>query len=74
VGWPAGIDPVVYLKMMMADFSKTAQRAAIAARCADSIAIRQFLHYELTEATPDHSSLSIIRQGWPGRFTSKSSP
>jgi transposase-like protein DUF772 len=37
-----------------------------AARCADSIAIRQFLHYELTEATPDHSSLSIIRQRLDG--------
>ena len=34
----------------------------IAARCADSLSIRSFLHYELHEATPDHSSLTIIRQ------------
>ena len=62
-----GIDPVVYLKMMMVGFFEDLpSERAIAARCADSIAIRQFLHYELTEATPDHSSLSIIRQRLEG--------
>jgi len=62
VGRP-GIDPAVYLKMLMVGFFEDLpSERAIAARCADSIAIRQFLHYELTEATPDHSSLSIIRQ------------
>jgi transposase len=62
-----GIDPVVYLKMMMIGFFEnlTSERA-IAARCADSIAIREFLHYDLTEVTPDHSSLSIIRQRLEG--------
>ena len=58
-----GIDPVVYLKMMMVGFFENLpSERAIAARCDDSIAIREFLHYDLTEATPDHSSLSIIRQ------------
>ena len=33
----------------------------IAWRCADSLALREFLGYTLTESTPDHSSLSIIR-------------
>ena len=62
VGRP-GIDPVVYVKMLMAGFFEDLpSEREIAARCADSIAIRQFLHYELTETTPDHSSLSIIRQ------------
>jgi transposase len=66
VGRP-GIDPAVYLKMMMVGFFEDLRsERAIAARCADSIAIRQFLHYELTEATPDHSSLSIIRQRLDG--------
>jgi transposase len=62
-----GIDPAVYLKMLMVGFFEdlTSERA-IAARCADSIAIRQFLNYELTEETPDHSSLSIIRQRLAG--------
>jgi transposase len=66
VGRP-GIDPAVYLKMMMVGFFEDLpSERAIAAGCADSIAIRQFLHYELTEATPDHSSLSIIRQRLAG--------
>jgi transposase len=66
VGRP-GIDPAVYLKMLMVGFFEDLpSERAIAARCADSIAIRQFLHYELTEATPDHSSLSIIRQRLDG--------
>jgi hypothetical protein len=34
----------------------------MATRCADSLSIRGFLGYSLTEATPDHSSLSVIRQ------------
>ena len=62
VGRP-GIDPVVYLKMIMVGFFEDLpSERAIAARCADSIAIRRFLNYELDEHTPDHSSLSIIRQ------------
>jgi transposase len=66
VGRP-GIDPVVYLKMMMIGFFEDLpSERAIAARCADSIAIREFLHYELTEETPNHSSLSIIRQRLEG--------
>jgi transposase len=66
VGRP-GIDPVVYLKMMMIGFFENLPgERAIAARCADSFSIRAFLHYELTEATPDHTSLTIIRQRLPG--------
>jgi transposase len=66
VGRP-GIDPAVYLKMLMVGFFEDLpSERAIAARCADSIAIRQFLGYELTEVTPDHSSLSIIRQRLAG--------
>jgi len=58
-----GIDPVVYLKMMMVGFFENLpSERAIAARCDDSIAIREFPHYDLTEGTPDHSSLSVIRQ------------
>src|ERR1035438_9399122 len=52
--------------LMVGFFENLPSERAIAARCADSIAIRQFLHYELTEATPDHSSLLIIRQRWDG--------
>ena len=52
--------------MMIGFFENVTSERAIAARCADSIAIREFLNYELTEETPDHSSLSIIRQRLEG--------
>jgi transposase len=63
VGGRPGIDPVVYVKMVLVGFFEniTSERG-IAARCADSLSIRQFLHYELTEETPHHSSLCRIRQ------------
>lgn len=58
-----GIDPVVYLKMIMVGFFEDLpSERAIAARCADSMSIRAFLNYSLEEATPDHSSLTVIRQ------------
>ena len=66
VGRP-GIDPVVYLKMIMVGFFEDLpSERAIAARCADSMSIRAFLKYELNEKTPEHSSFTVIRQrlGW----------
>ena len=33
----------------------------IAWRCADSLSLREFLGYDLTQTTPDHSTLSVIR-------------
>lgn len=57
-----GIDPAVYVKMIMIGFFEDLpSERAIASRCADSIAIRSFLKYELNESTPDHSSFTIIR-------------
>jgi len=61
-GGRPGIDPVVYLKMLMVGFFENlGSERGIASRCADSLSIRGFLGYSLTEATPDHSSLSVIR-------------
>jgi transposase len=61
-GGRPGIDPVVYLKMLMVGFFEDLpSERAIASRCGDSLSIRGFLGYGLTEATPDHSSLSVIR-------------
>lgn len=58
-----GIDPVVYLKMIMVGFFEDLpSERAIAARCADSMSIRAFLNYELDEKTPDHSTFTVIRQ------------
>lgn len=65
-GGQPGIDPEVYYKMLMVGFFENlASERAIAARCADSLSIRAFLHYELTEATPHHSSFTVIRQRLP---------
>ena len=61
-----GIDPVVYFKMLMVGFFENLpSERAIAARCEDSLAVRAFLGYGLDEATPDHSSLSVIRHRLP---------
>jgi transposase len=58
-----GIDPVVYFKMLMVGFFENLpSERAIAARCEDSLAVRAFLGYGLEEATPEHSSLSVIRR------------
>src|SRR5215210_4461031 len=62
-GGRPGIDPVVYLKMLMVGFFEDLpSERAVASRCADSLSIRGFLGYSLTESTPDHSSLSVIRE------------
>jgi transposase len=62
-GGRPGIDPEVYFKMQMVGFFENLpSERGIAARCADSLSIRDFLHYGLQEATPDHSSLTVIRQ------------
>lgn len=62
-GGRPGIDPEVYFKMLMVGFFENLpSERAIAARCSDSLSIREFLHYDLHESTPDHSSLTVIRQ------------
>jgi transposase len=61
-GGRLGIDPVVYLKMLTVGFFENLpSQRAIASRCADSLSIRGYLGYSLTEATPDHSSMTVIR-------------
>jgi len=57
-----GVDPVVYFKMLMVGFFENiASERGIAVRCQDSLSIRAFLGYDLTQDTPDHSTLSVIR-------------
>ncbi len=57
-----GIPPGVYFRMLLIGyFEGIDSERGIAWRCADSLALRQFLGYALTDRTPDHSSLSIIR-------------
>lgn len=62
VGGRPGIDPAVYFKMLMIGFFENLpSERSIASRCADSLSLRAFLGYDVTERTPDHSSLSVIR-------------
>jgi transposase len=57
-----GVDPEVYFKMLfIAFFNNIASEREIERRCHDSIVIRTFLGYNLTERIPDHSTLSVIR-------------
>ena len=57
-----GVDPVVYFKMLMVGFFENlSSERGIAERCQDSLSIRCFLGYDLTQNTPDHTTLSVIR-------------
>ena len=53
----------VYFRMLLVGyFEGVASERGIAWRCADSLSLREFLGYELTETTPDHSTLSGLRR------------
>jgi transposase len=57
------VPPGVYFRMLMVGyFEGIDSERGIAWRCADSRTLSEFLGYGPTESTPDHSSLSIIRQ------------
>lgn len=57
------IPPPVYFKMLFIGyFEGLDSERGIAWRAADSLALREFLGYELTEKTPDHSSVSRTRR------------
>jgi transposase len=58
-----GIPPGVYFRLLLIGyFEGIDSERGIAWRCADSLTLRQFLGYGLTEDTADHSSLTRIRQ------------
>ena len=46
-------------------FEGIQSQRGIAWRCADSLSIRQFLGLKLTDHSPDHSSLTVIRERLP---------
>jgi transposase len=61
IGRP-GIPPGVYFRMLLIGyFEGIDSERGIAWRCDDSRTLREFLGYSMTETTPDHSSLSVIR-------------
>jgi IS5 family transposase len=65
IGRP-GIPPGVYFRMLFVGYVEglDSQRA-IAWRCSDSRSLQEFLGIPLMEKTPDHSSMTVIRQRLP---------
>ena len=65
-GGRPGIPPGVYFRMLFIGyFEGLDSQRGIAWRCADSLALRTFLGKRLTEDTPVHASMTIIRQRLP---------
>lgn len=65
-GGRPGIPPGVYFRMLFIGyFEGIDSQRGIAWRCADSLALRAFLGVGLTEATPVHATMTIIRQRLP---------
>src|SRR5438094_9709147 len=71
-GGRPGIPPGVSFRMLFIGyFEGLDSQRGIAWRCADSLALRAFLGIALTEATPVHASMTIIRQRLPERVFDK---
>src|SRR5258708_24517419 len=65
-GGRPGIPPGVYFRMLFIGyFEGLDSQRGVAWRCADSLALRRFLGVSVTEATPVHASMTIIRQRVP---------
>ena len=60
------IPPGVYFRMLLNGyFEGIGSQRGIAWRCSDSLSLREFLGIPLTEETPDHSSLTRVRDRLP---------
>jgi transposase len=60
------IPPGVYFRMLLVGyFEGIGSQRGIAWRCGDSLSLREFLGIPLTEDTPDHSSLTRVRDRLP---------
>ena len=65
-GGRPGIPPGVYFRMLFIGyFEGLDSQRGIAWRCADSLGLRAFLGVRLTEDTPVHASMTMIRQRLP---------
>jgi transposase len=61
-----GVDPAVYIKMLLIGFFENIKsERGIEARCADSLMLRNFLGFAITERVPDHTTLGVIRRRVP---------
>ncbi len=60
------IPPGVYFRMLFVGyFEGIDSQRGVAWRCEDSLSLREFLGVPLTEATPDHSTMTGIRKRLP---------
>ena len=60
------IPPGIYFRMLLVGyFEGIGSQRGIAWRCGDSLSLREFLGIPLTEETPDHSSLTRVRDRLP---------
>lgn len=60
------IPPGTYFRMLLVGyFEGIDSQRGIAWRCKDSLSLRSFLGIEVTKASPDHSSLTVIRKRLP---------
>jgi hypothetical protein len=65
-GGRPGIPPGVYFRMIFIGyFEGLDSQRGIAWRCSDSLGLRSFLGIAITEETPVHASMTIIRQRLP---------
>jgi transposase len=65
IGRPS-IPPGVYFRMLLIGyFEGLGSQRGIAWRCGDSLSLREFLGVPLTKETPDHSSLTRVRDRLP---------
>jgi len=60
------VPPGVYFRMLLVGyFEGISSQRGIAWRCSDSLALREFLGLKATQPSPEHSSLTVIRQRLP---------
>jgi transposase len=65
VGRPS-VPPGVYFRMSLVGyFEGLGSERGVAWRCADSLGLREFLGYDVTQAPPDHSTVSRWRRKLP---------
>jgi transposase len=61
-----GIPPGIYFRMLLVGyFEGIGTQRGIAWRCGDSLSLREFLGIPLKQKTPDHSSLTRVRDRLP---------
>lgn len=60
------LPPGVYFRMLLVgQLEGIVSQRELAWRCADSLSLRQFLGYGPRDATPDHSTITLVRRRLP---------